>query len=460
MTTPLHFNAFEMNCVGHGTHGLWVHPENSRHRYTEIEYWTELARLLEDGLFDALFIADVIGTYETKGAGRDTAVREAVQIPNNDPFLVIPAMAVVTKHLGFAATFSTTYEPPFTHARRMSTLDHLTKGRIGWNIVTSYLPNAAKNFGLEEMVTHDLRYDIADEYLEVCYKLWEQSWDDDAVVRDRDGRVYTDPTKVHEIAHDGPFYKVLGPHLSEPSPQRTPVLYQAGASTRGKQFAARHAEAIFMGGSTLESVRQTIHEVRGLAAGFGRNPQHVKFFPALQIIVGRTKAEAEAKRAEIQRYLSVDGLIAHYAGSSGIDLSSLDPNHLLEDRYTDHGQTSAKRFTEGQPPRTVRDVVDQMSRLGDRTLFFVCGTPEEVADKLQLWQEETGLDGFNLTQHLTPRTFRDFIELVVPELQKRGLYRTSYDAGTYRERLLGPGVARLPDSHPGAAFRRGVEAVA
>jgi FMN-dependent oxidoreductase (nitrilotriacetate monooxygenase family) len=460
MTRQLQFNAFEMNCVGHGTHGLWTHPENTRHRYTDLGYWTDLARLLEDGLFDALFIADVIGTYETKNGGRDTAVREAVQIPNNDPLLVIPAMAVVTQHLAFAATFSTTYEPPFTHARRMSTLDHLTKGRVGWNIVTSYLPNAAKNFGLEAMVKHDLRYDMADEYLDVCYKLWEASWDDDAVVRDVAGRTYTDPAKVHEIAHEGQYYKVLGPHLSEPSPQRTPVLYQAGASARGKQFAARHAEAIFMGGSSLESVRQNIQEIRGLAAQVGRDPSHVKFFPALQVIVGRTKAEAEAKRAEIQRYLSVDGLIAHYAGSSGIDLSSLDPDHVLEERYTDHGQTSARRFTEGRPPRTVRDVVSQMGRLGDRTLFFACGTAPEVADQLQFWQEETGLDGFNLTQHLTPRTFRDFIELVVPELQRRGLYRTSYGPGTYRERLLGPGIARLPDGHPGASFRRRAEAVA
>jgi hypothetical protein len=156
----------------------------------------------------------------------------------------------------------------------------------------------------------------------------------------------------------------------------------------------------------------------------------------------------------------VDGLIAHYAGSSGIDLSSLDPDHVLEERYTDHGQTSARRFTEGRPPRTVRDVVDQLSRLGDRTLFFACGTPQEIADQLQFWQEETGLDGFNLTQHLTPHTFRDFIDLVVPELQNRGLYRTSYEPGTYRERLLGPGIARLPASHPGAAHRRPVRTAA
>lgn len=453
MTKQLHLNAFEMNCVGHGTHGLWVHPENNRHRYTEIEYWLELARLLERGLFDAVFIADVIGTYDGYKGSRETAVREALQIPNNDPLLVIPAMAVVTEHLGFAATFSTTYEPPFTHARRMSTLDHLTKGRVGWNVVTSYLPNAARNFGMDHMVKHDLRYDIADEYMEVCYKLWEQSWEDGAVIQDRESRVYTDPAKLHEIDHQGQFFKVMGPHLSEPSPQRTPVIYQAGASGRGKQFAARHAEAIFLGGSSLESVKNTIDDIRRLAAELGRDPNHIKMFPSLQVIVGRTKQEAEAKRDEIQRYLSIEGLLAHYAGSSGLDLSTYDPDEVLEYRETDHGHTSARRFTEG-PKRTVRQVIADMGRLGDRTLFFVCGTPGEVADRMQYWMEETGLDGYNLSQHLTPRTFADFIDLVVPELQRRGLYRTSYEPGTYRERLFGQGIARLPDDHPASAYRR------
>lgn len=452
MTKQIHMNAFEMNCVSHITHGLWAHPANSRHRYTEIEYWTELAQLLERGLFDAVFIADVIGTYDVYRGSRDPAVREALQIPNNDPLLVIPAMALVTRHLAFAATFSTTYEPPFTHARRMSTLDHLTRGRVGWNIVTSYLPNAAKNFGLDHMVKHDERYEIADEYLDVCYKLWEQSWEDDAVVRDRERRVYTDPAKVHEIGHDGKYFKVLGPHLSEPSPQRTPVLYQAGTSGRGKRFAARHAEAIFLGGSSVEAVRENITEIRRLAAAEGRDPSHIKMFPSLQVIVGRTKQEAEAKRDEIQRYLSIEGLLAHYAGSSGFDLSAYDPDDVLEYRDTDHGQTAARRFTEG-PKRTVREVIEQMGRLGDRTLFFVCGTPGEVADRMQYWMEETGLDGYNLTQHLTPRTFQDFIDLVVPELQRRGLYRQSYEAGTYRERLFGKGVARLPAGHPAAAYR-------
>jgi len=163
----LHVNLFEMNCVSHIVHGLWVHPENNRHRFNDLDYWTELAQLLEYGTFDGVFLADVIGTYDTFRDGPETALREGMQIPSNDPLLVIPAMAAVTKNLGFGATFSTTYEPPFAFARRMSTLDHLTKGRVGWNIVTSYLPNAARNFGHDTEVVHDHRYEIADEYLDV-----------------------------------------------------------------------------------------------------------------------------------------------------------------------------------------------------------------------------------------------------------------------------------------------------
>ncbi len=268
-------NLFEMNTVSHITHGLWPLAHNNRHRFNELEYWTEHAKLLEEGLFDAVFLADVIGTYDGYRGGPETALREAVQIHNNDPLLVIPAMAAVTEHLGFAATFSTTYEPPFAFARRASTLDHLTKGRFGWNIVTSYLPNAARNFGLTQEVEHELRYAIAEEYLDVLYKLWEGSWDDDAVVRDVAGRVYTDPSRVRPIDHVGAHFSVAGPHLSEPSTQRTPVLFQAGGSPTGKAFAGRHAEAVFVGGRGLESYRENVADLRRLAVQGGREPDDI-----------------------------------------------------------------------------------------------------------------------------------------------------------------------------------------
>ncbi|WP_239614828.1 LLM class flavin-dependent oxidoreductase [Cohnella mopanensis] len=454
MAKKIHLNAFEMNCVGHISHGLWRHPDNNRHRYTDLSYWTELAQLLEKGKFDALFLADVVGVYDVYKQGEDTAIREAVQIPCNDPFLVVPPMALVTKNLGFAVTFSTTYEKPFGHARRISTLDHLTKGRLAWNVVTSYLPSAARNFGLEKMVRHDERYEIAEEYLDVSYKLWESSWEDDAVIRDADKEIYTDPDKVHLVSHEGRYFKVPGPHLSEPSIQRTPVIYQAGTSVRGRAFAAKHAEAVFLGGGTVESLRQYVLDIRKQAISFGRNPDHIKLMTGLLAIVGKTREEAEKKYEEYQRLYSVEGVLAHYGGGSGYDLSAYDPDDYLEYVETDHGQTAAAQFTKNSPSKkTVGEVIETLGTLGGRGLFVV-GTPEEIVDKIQYWVDETGIDGFNVTQILSPDTLRDFVELVVPELQRRGLFREEYEEGTLRERLFGLGAQRLPDDHPGARYRK------
>src|SRR5690625_3405923 len=204
-------------------------------------------------------------------------------------------MAAVIKNLGFAATFSTTYEPPCAFARRASTLDHLTKGRFGWNIVTSYLPNAARNFGLEAEVEHDKRYDIADEYLDVLYKLWAGSWDDDAVSQDRENHVYTDPAKVRYINHVGEYFSVAGPHLSQPSLQRTPVLFQAGSSPRGRAFAAKHAEGVFVGAHSLETYADVVADIRRLAEENGRGRDAVKTFAIAVNIVGMTRADVEPR---------------------------------------------------------------------------------------------------------------------------------------------------------------------
>jgi FMN-dependent oxidoreductase (nitrilotriacetate monooxygenase family) len=232
MTREIRFNAFDMNCVGHQSPGLWAHPRDRSWQYKDLEYWVELAEILERGKFDGLFIADVLGVYDVYRGNIDAALHHSAQIPVNDPLQLVPAMALVTKNLGFGLTASLSFEHPYTFARRLSTLDHLTKGRAGWNIVTSYLDSGARNIGLGGQSAHDDRYDVADEYMEVCYKLWEGSWEDDAVLRDLERRLFTDPQKVHPIRHDGRHFKVPGVHLCEPSPQRTPVLYQAGASTR------------------------------------------------------------------------------------------------------------------------------------------------------------------------------------------------------------------------------------
>lgn len=226
-------SAFDMACVVHQNPGMWTDADDQTHRYTDIEYWVELAQTLEAAGFDILFLADVLGFYDVYGGNRDAALRTAAQAPVADPLLTISAMAAATKTLSYGATVSSTYELPYKFAKTMTTLDHLTKGRVAWNVVTSYQQSAAVNLGLTQQISHDERYEIADEFMEVCYKLWEGSWEEDAVVRDRARGVYTEPSKVHDIDHAGKYFTVPGAHLGEPSPQRTPFLFQAGASARG-----------------------------------------------------------------------------------------------------------------------------------------------------------------------------------------------------------------------------------
>jgi FMN-dependent oxidoreductase (nitrilotriacetate monooxygenase family) len=226
--------------------GSGVTPRDRSDRYIDLDYWIELARLLERGKFDGLFLADVLGPYDVYQGRPDAAIHGGIQIPVNDPLLLVPGMAAATEHLGFGVTCALTYEHPYSFARRASTLDYLTKGRFAWNIVSGYLDSAARNFGLDQQIQHDDRYDFAEEYMQVCYKLWERSWDQDAVRRDRKSGIFADPAKVHGIEHSGKYFRVPGFNLSEPSPQRTPVLYQAGASRRGKDFAAKHAECVFV----------------------------------------------------------------------------------------------------------------------------------------------------------------------------------------------------------------------
>ncbi|GCL73187.1 LLM class flavin-dependent oxidoreductase [Paenibacillus naphthalenovorans] len=446
-------NAFDMNCAMHNSHGLWKHPDNQRHRYKDLEYWVDIAQLLERGKFDALFLADVAGIYDVYRQSGAPAIRDGVQVPLNDPALIVPAMALVTKHLSFAVTVTTTYEHPYAHARRFSTLDHLTQGRLAWNIVTSYLPNAAKNYGLDEMIKHDERYELADEFLQVVYKLWEGSWDEDAVVRDVDRNIYTDPNKVRKIHHAGTYFKVPGPHLSEPSPQRTPVIYQAGSSERGRAFAAKHAECVFVGGQTPEALRFYVEDIRNQAEKLGRDPQSIKMFTGLNVIVAETKEEAQLKFEQYASLWSREAALAQFAGSSGYDLSAYDPDSYLEYKNTNHGQTRAAQFTTFAPKKlTVKEVMDRIGTLGGQGWVFA-GTPQEVADHMQEKMELTGIDGFNLAHLITPGSLREFIDLVVPELQRRGIYKLDYEEGTLREKLFGQGNKRLPDHHPAAQYR-------
>ncbi|WP_395243896.1 LLM class flavin-dependent oxidoreductase [Agromyces sp. MMS24-K17] len=452
---PIRFNAFDMSCVGHISSGLWRHPDDQAHRYTDISYWTELAKLLERGVFDGIFIADVLGTYDVYGGTADAAIRHGSQVPVTDPLLTVSAMAAVTEHLGFGITAGTAYEHPYPFARRLSTLDHLTKGRVGWNVVTGYLPSAARNMGHDDQLEHDQRYDIADEYLEVLYKLWEGSWEDDAVLRDRESGVFTDPAKVHAIEHEGAHFKVPGIHLVEPSPQRTPVIYQAGASSRGIAFAAENAEAIFVAAPSKRAVASQVRQLRDALEAAGRDRYAARIYAMATVIVAETPEAARAKEQEYLSYASDEAALVLMSGWMGADLSQYDLDDPIGDVQSNAIQslvTSLREEADAGETWTVRTLAER-GKIGGFGVRIV-GSAEEVADQLQTWVEETDVDGFNLSYAITPGTFEDIVEFVVPELQRRGVYPTSYEEGTLRHRLHGRGD-RLPDEHRGANYRIG-----
>jgi FMN-dependent oxidoreductase (nitrilotriacetate monooxygenase family) len=447
-------NAFEMNTAVHQSPGLWTHPRDRSGTYRDLDYWTSLARTLERGRFDGIFLADVLGIYDVYGGSPDAALKHGVQVPVNDPLLLVPAMAQVTEHLGFGVTCTLSYEPPYSFARRMSTLDHLTRGRIGWNIVTGYLDSAAKGMGLSTQLGHDQRYEVAEEYMEVVYKLWEASWEDGAVRRDRAARIFTDPAKVHRIRHQGAHYRVDAIHLCEPSPQRTPVLYQAGASGRGREFAAAHAECVFISVPSKEGAASYVSDIRRRSAARGRSPD-IAVFALATVITGRDAGEAQAKREEYRRYIDHEAALTLFSGWTGVDFSSYRLDEKLRHIETEASRSALASFTTGEQSGrwTVRELAEHVA-IGGRGPVLV-GSPGEVADAMTGWVEATGIDGFNLAYAVTPETFTDFVDLVVPELQRRGVYKQEYRPGTLREKLFG-GEARLPKTHPGATYRGSV----
>lgn len=441
-------NAFNMNCVGHINHGLWTHPRDRSAEYHTLAYWTDLAKTLERGLFDGLFIADIVGVYDVYQGNVDTTLRESIQLPVNDPLMLVSAMAAVTRHLGFGVTVNLTYEQPYLLARRFSTLDHLTQGRIGWNIVTGYLDSAARAMGLSQQLPHDERYDRADEYLEVLYKLWEGGWDDGAARRDKQARVFVDPERVRKIVHHGRHYHVEGYHLAEPSPQRTPVLFQAGSSGRGQRFAAQHAECVFISPPNKEAARKSVAALREQLVQAGRRPDDVKVFVGAAVVPGRTQAEAREKYADYRQYASREAGLAHFAASTGVDFGRYDLDAPVD--YSPGNAIESASKTAQQHGWTRRKLLD-LFELGGRYPAIV-GDAQQVADELQSWITDTGVDGFNLSRTVVPESYEDFIDLVIPELQDRGLYKTAHAEGTLRQRLFGEGD-RLPARHAGARFR-------
>ncbi len=448
----IHLNAFYMSSPSQSWGGLWAHPNADGLGYNTLRFWTDLAKTAERGLLDCVFVADNLAVPSLYEGKPDAMIRSGTMFPAADPMMLVSAMAAVTQHLCFGVTGNTTFEPPYLLARRLSTLDHLTEGRLAWNVVTGAIQSAALALGMEP-VPHAERYDRADEYMDLMYKLWEASWEDGAIKRDKAGRIFADPAKIHAISHHSEHYRCDGIHLVEPSPQRTPLIFTAGASGRGQEFGGRHAECTFMSTNTLSVGRKMADGFRDAAERAGRSPESLKVFLAATVIVAPTESEANDLVAEYAEYSSEEGNLAMYSAMVGTDLSLYAPDDPIDIIKNDAIQSISAQMKDGNngKPMTTRDL-GKFAGLGVREAFIV-GSPSQVCDQLMVWSEEAGIDGFNLVRTVEPAGIASVVDLVVPELQRRGVYKTAYRPGTMREQLFPDTGAKLAPQHPGAAFR-------
>ncbi|MCB8882486.1 LLM class flavin-dependent oxidoreductase [Acidisoma cellulosilytica] len=448
----IRLNAFAMNAPVHQSPGLWRHPRDRSTEFNKIGLWLDLAKLWERGLFDGVFLADVLGPYDVYGGNARAALAQAAQLPANDPLLLIPAMAAVTQNLGFGVTVSLSYENPYQLARRFSTLDHLTGGRVGWNIVTSYLDSAARAMGADRQRAHDDRYAVAEDFMTATYKLWEASWEEGAVLADKTRGIYADPDRVHVVRHESPYVQMEALHLVSPSPQRTPVLYQAGSSPAGLAFAARHAECVFVSGPSAAVIRPRVARLRQALVAAGRAPDSVKVFALATAITAPTEAEAHDKLADYRSYVDPVGALVLMGGWLGVDFSVYELDQKIRYIDNDAGRAAMENFTRADPNRdwTVREAAAHVAIGGAGPVFV--GSAAQVAESMADWAAETDIDGFNLSYAVLPESFTDAVELLVPEWQARGIYKTSYAEGTLRTKLFGEGPL-LSAPHPAAGFR-------
>jgi FMN-dependent oxidoreductase (nitrilotriacetate monooxygenase family) len=414
----------------------WLHPGAQIDAGTNAGHYIALAQLAQRGKFDLMFLADALAVRD----GRPEALKRWPQyMAYFEPLTLLAAIASVTTHLGLVATATTSYNEPFNVARKFASLDLISGGRAGWNVVTSSNQSEAFNFGREAHLEHDARYDRAVEFADVVRGLWD-SWDDDAFLRDRSTAVYYDPARLHRLDHKGPHFSVRGPLNVARSPQGQPVIFQAGSSETGRELAARIAEAVFTPQHTLAGAQAFYADLKGRMAKHGRLPEHLKVMPGLNPIVGRTPQEAREKHRYLQSLIHPDvGLEVLSAAIGGFDLHGYDLDGPLptevDARGTNAGQTAFRDVVgwarnEGL---TIRQLYERFA--GARGQRTVIGTPEQIVDDMEEWFVNRGVDGFLIQPSVLPVGLEDFVDLVIPELQQRGLFRRDYEGTTLRENL-------------------------
>lgn len=408
----------------------WRHETTNKEDLLNFKFIKEQAKIAERGKFDVIFLAD----HPSGSLPSSPSFEQNVHV-RFEPFTLLSALSSVTEKIGLVGTVSTSHNEPYNVARLFASLDQISEGRAAWNVVTS---EANKDFNDEQPLTHAKRYERAEEFVDVAKKLWS-SWEDDALIYDQESGRATDATKVHEINHEGEWFKVQGPLSVSRSAQGHPVIVQAGSSEPGKELAARTAEVVFTAWQTLEEAQAFYKDLKGRLAKYGRHPDELKIMPGVFPIVGRTEEEAQAKRQQLLDLIPVEAGVERLSAQLGFDLSGYDvdgPLPELPDVEEINGIKSRTQLVRDLAERdnlTIRQLYQRIS--GGRGHREIIGTPEQIADQLQDWLENDAADGFNVLPPYFPEGLNDFVDLVIPELQKRGIFRTEYEGSTLRENL-------------------------
>jgi FMN-dependent oxidoreductase (nitrilotriacetate monooxygenase family) len=424
----MHLGAFMRPTTIHT--GAWRYPGAFPDANFNFAHLKRFAQTLERGCFDAFFMADHLAVLNMPVE----ALKRSHTVTSFDPLTLLPALAVVTERIGLVATASTTFEQPYLIARKFASLDHLSNGRAGWNIVTTSNPDAALNFGMDAQMEHGDRYRRGREFYDVVTGLWD-SWADDAFVRDVDSGIFFDPARMHVLDHKGPEFRVRGPLNVARPVQGWPVIVQAGASDAGRQLAAETAEVVFAGGSTLADGQAFYRDMKRRAAAAGRDPAHLKILPGCFVVIGRTLEEAQEKRARLDSLVHYQSGLASLSIALGHDASGFDPDAPLPPLPPSNASKSGQQRVLDLAARENLTVRQLAQRLGGYAGVALVGTPTMIADSMQEWIEAEGSDGFNVMFSDVPAGLDDFVNLVVPELQRRGLFRTAYAGTTLREHL-------------------------